>query len=270
MLIIQHLQLNRVSSSSANANCKVTVDGVTPLANGTLQMSYTCSGVSDHDSCHSSLDSACKGVAVQQTVSKCSSSDDTEAKSQTRTTAKKAAATTAAAKSGGASVDSHVCGSTDSTTVKGTITLKNCDQTVITAQKDTLCQALTSHVQSSGSSNAKTNVLIDGITKLIDGTLQMNYTCSGVGDHDSCQSSLKAATGSDSCQKIISQCSTDGSGTTAHNVQATTTTKKTADTTKAGTTTSKKPVTTAPGKSIYKKNSFVNDHFFSEINTTCN
>jgi hypothetical protein len=85
-----------------------------------------------------------------------------------------------------------------------------------------VCQTLASHVQSSSSSNANSKVSVDGITKNSDGTLSMAYTCSGAGDTTSAQSSLKSATSTDTCQKVISQCCSSQTGATTQKVEVTT------------------------------------------------
>ncbi len=68
------------SSSTANSNAAVSVDGITPLANGDLEIAYTCSGVGDHPTCQSSLNTVAKSPAIQQTVSKCSQSSASNSK----------------------------------------------------------------------------------------------------------------------------------------------------------------------------------------------
>ncbi|CAF1543560.1 unnamed protein product, partial [Adineta steineri] len=47
-----------------------------PLANGDLEVAYTCSGVKDHDSCKDSLHKACGSDALKATATKCTPSND--------------------------------------------------------------------------------------------------------------------------------------------------------------------------------------------------
>jgi hypothetical protein len=96
--ISQTLTSQVQAASPSNSKSQVNVNAVTDLGNGTLQMQYTCSDVSDHTSAQTSLNTACQGDAVKQTVAKCSQSDDTGSK----TTQKVAAATATTAKKEGA------------------------------------------------------------------------------------------------------------------------------------------------------------------------
>jgi hypothetical protein len=91
--------------------------------------------------------------------------------------------------------------------VQGTIIVKNADQTALTTQKDTIANTLTTHVQSASPSNAKSQVTVDTITKKDNGDLEMAYTCSGVGDHTSCQDSLHTAAQSDAIKQTVGKCS---------------------------------------------------------------
>ncbi len=85
------------SGCTANSNAVVSVNSVTQAANGDLQLTYTCSGVSDHDTCQQSLNTAAQSPAIQQTVGKCSQSSDTTSKPTQKPTAAPAATTKAAA-----------------------------------------------------------------------------------------------------------------------------------------------------------------------------
>jgi hypothetical protein len=106
-----------------------------------------------------------------------------------------------------ASVQSHTCSSTDEKTVQGTITVKNADKTAVTTQKDTIQQTLTSHVQSSSSSNSKCAVNVHTVTQKDNGDVEVHYTCSGVQDHASCQDSLHTASKSEAIQTTVGKCS---------------------------------------------------------------
>jgi len=226
------------SSCASNSKSQVSVNTVTQLNNGDLEVAYTCSGVSNHTSAQSALNTACQSDAINQTVSKCSSSSNTgsgaapksvvtttqkaaiqtstttkTAATQTSTTTKKAAQSTQPPVSSSstttktASVDSHSCSSTDSSTVQGIITLANADKTALTAQINTIANALTSHVQSSCASNSKSQVSIDTVNQLDNGNVQVAYTCSGVSNHSSAQSALNTACQSDTIKQTINKCS---------------------------------------------------------------
>jgi len=234
------------SSCTANSKAVVNVNAVTQSANGDLQVTYTCSGVSDHTTCQNSLDTAAKGAEIQQTVSKCSQSSNTNSgttqkptaaaatqkptaaaatqkpETQAPITAQKAAVTTQALVQSSTDnkntpcVASHTCSSTDSKTVQGTITVTNADHTALTAQTNTIANALTAHVQSSCTANSQAVVNVNTVTKSANGDLQVAYTCSGVSDHTTCQNSLNTAVQSDTIKQTVGQCSkSDNTGSTA-------------------------------------------------------
>jgi hypothetical protein len=247
------------SSCTANSKAVVNVNAVTKSANGDLQVTYTCSGVSDHTTCQNSLDTAAKGTEIQQTVSKCSQSSNTNSgtiqkptaaaaaaaatqkptaaaatqkptaaaatqkpETQAPITAQKAAVTIQALVQSSTDnkntpcVASHTCSSTDSKTVQGTITVTNADHTALTAQTNTIANALTAHVQSSCTANSKAVVNVSAVTKSANGDLQVAYTCSGVSDHTTCQNSLNTAVQSDTIKQTVGQCSkSDNTGSTA-------------------------------------------------------
>jgi hypothetical protein len=92
-ILTTHVQ----SGCTANSNAVVNVNSVTKAANGDLQLTYTCSGVSDHDTCQQSLNTAAQSPAIQQTVGKCSQSSDTTSKPTQKPTAAPAPTTTKAA-----------------------------------------------------------------------------------------------------------------------------------------------------------------------------
>jgi hypothetical protein len=259
------------SSCSSNSKSQVTVDTVTELDNGDLEVAYTCSGVSNHTLAQSSLNTACQSDTIKQTVGKCSQSGGSASQTTQKTAAaatpaatqkpaaaatpaatqkpaaaatpaatqKPAAATPAAtqkpaaaappaatqkpaapatpskqeevtpatATKSTASVASHTCSSTDEKTVQGTIILTNADKTAVTTQTDTIVQTLTSHVQSSSSSNSNCQVKVDTVTQKDNGNVEVGYTCSGVKDHTSCQNSLHTACQSDAIKDTVAQCS---------------------------------------------------------------
>jgi hypothetical protein len=100
------------SSCAGNSKSQVSVNTVTQLDNGDLEVAYTCSGVSDHTSAQGSLHNASQCDEIKQTVSKCSKTDSDSSKStqkssvagtekaatQASTTAKKLAESTKAGK----------------------------------------------------------------------------------------------------------------------------------------------------------------------------
>jgi hypothetical protein len=85
------------SGCTANSNAVVSVNSVTKAANGDLQLTYTCSGVSDHDTCQQSLNTAAQSPVIQQTIGKCSQSSDTTSKTTQKPPAAPAATTKAPA-----------------------------------------------------------------------------------------------------------------------------------------------------------------------------
>ncbi|CAF4362441.1 unnamed protein product, partial [Adineta steineri] len=74
--IVKTLTDHVTAASPDNHACSAKVDTVKPLANGALEIAYTCSGVKDHDSCQDSLHKACGSDAMKDTATKCTPSND--------------------------------------------------------------------------------------------------------------------------------------------------------------------------------------------------
>jgi len=85
---------DHVQSSSSNVKSQTTVDTVKQLANGSLEVAYTCSGVIDHSAAQSSLHAAIESLTMKETVGKCSQyhGDATNRKIETAATIGKSGA----------------------------------------------------------------------------------------------------------------------------------------------------------------------------------
>jgi hypothetical protein len=102
------------SSAPANSNSKVSCDSVKALPNGDHEVSYTCTGVSDHISAQGTLNKTCQGEVIKPIVGQCSHSDNTAP-----ATTKKVAENTTEGKKMLASL-SHNCEFIDSSVIKVT------------------------------------------------------------------------------------------------------------------------------------------------------
>ena len=100
-------------------------------------------------------------------------------------------------------IDSHACSSTDTDTVQGKIVVKNGDRDALEGKKREIATALASHLKASSASNANSEVIVDQVTQLANGDLEMAYTCSGVSDHDSAQNSLQAGANSVELEQAV-------------------------------------------------------------------
>ncbi|CAF4159037.1 unnamed protein product, partial [Adineta steineri] len=205
------------AASPDNHACSAKVDTVKPLANGDLEVAYTCSGVKDHDSCKGSLDTACGSPAMKDTVDKCS-----HANAQTTKAASKDAKTTEAAKAPApaktteaakapapgkpAPVIDHQCESKGDDKVTGTIVINDCNHESLAPHTDTIVKTLTDHVTAASPDNHACSAKVDTVKPLANGALEIAYTCSGVKDHDSCQDSLHKACGSDAMKDTATKC----------------------------------------------------------------
>ena len=65
----------KVQSDSQNSKSQVQVNDVKKSPDGTLSLTYQCSGVSDHDTAKKTLNNACQHDDVKQTIVKATQND---------------------------------------------------------------------------------------------------------------------------------------------------------------------------------------------------
>ena len=234
-------------SAPTNNKCQVNIDQVKQLDNGDHEISYTCTGVNDHESAKSSLHAGCGSAELKQTVEKCSHSPITLPKLPSllpilkpaiakqlpieQSNDKKGDAKPVGNKQPepstrgdqqtdqnqgqgshlvdqtAATISLHTCSSLDSKTVQGKIVMKNADLDALKGQHEAICKTLTSHVQRSAPTNNKCQVNIDQVKQLDNGDHEISYTCTGVNDHESAKSSLHAGCGSAELKQTVLKCS---------------------------------------------------------------
>ncbi|CAF4175521.1 unnamed protein product, partial [Adineta steineri] len=277
-------------ASTANKGCSTSVQSVTTLPTGDLEIAYTCTGVKDADSCKTALGTAAASPALATTVSKCASSNAQPAAKPAAAAApapaaaakpvaapapaaapkaapapapaakaapaaaapKPASATLAKVATGATTALQHTCSATDSSTVKGTITVSGCDHDAVSAQTSSISTTLTNHVTQASTANKGCAAKVDGITPLANGDLEIAYTCTGVKDADSCTGSLNTACQSADMKNTVDKCSHSNVQASTKSAPATTAAKK-AETPAPTTAAAKKAETPAPTTAAAKK-----------------
>jgi hypothetical protein len=104
------------------------------------------------------------------------------------------------------------------TSLKGTIVVSNCDKDSISQSKNTLSNQLTQKVQSD-TSNSKSQVQVNTVTELSDGTLALDYECTGVSDHNAAKNTLNNGVKQDDIKDTISKSSKTGAPQTVKSNQ---------------------------------------------------
>ena len=127
-----------------------------------------------------------------------------------------------------ASIDSHMVVAKSATALKGTMVLSNSDQSSVDQSKGALSDKLTEKVQA-GTGNSNSIVSVSDVRQLDDGTLALDYECTGVSDTGSAKDSLNNAVKQDDVKETIRK-----------TTKAAATTKVTA-----------KPVTTQTSRTIF-------------------
>jgi len=99
--------------------------------------------------------------------------------------------------------------------------VSNCDKASLSQSKDTLSNQLTQKVKAD-KQNANSNVQVNEVRELSDGTLAVDYECHGVSDQDTAKNTLNTAVKHDDIKKTIGKSSkTDVSSTTQSKQQTT-------------------------------------------------
>jgi hypothetical protein len=92
------------------------------------------------------------------------------------------------------------------TSLKGTIVVSNCDKDSISQSTNTLSNQLTQKVQSD-TSNSNSKVKVNTVTELSDGTLALDYECTGVSDQNAAKNTLNNAVTHDDVKDTIAKSS---------------------------------------------------------------
>ncbi|CAF3421354.1 unnamed protein product, partial [Rotaria sp. Silwood2] len=102
--------------------------------------------------------------------------------------------------------------------LKGTIVVSNCDKESLSQSKDTLSDTLTQKVQT-GTKNSNSQVQVNQIRELSDGTLALDYECTGVSDQKTAKSALNTAVQQDDVKQTIVQSSKSDASNTGDSKQ---------------------------------------------------
>ncbi len=129
------------SSAPANSNSKVSCDSVKALPNGDHEVSYTCTGVSDHVSAQGTLNKTCQGEVIKPIVGQCSHSGDAAS-----ATTKKVAESSTEGKKMLASV-SHSCEFIDSSVIKITRIANSTNMKTLEWRKNTILKRFRCFIQ---------------------------------------------------------------------------------------------------------------------------
>ena len=90
----------------------------------------------------------------------------------------------------------------NATALKGTMVLSNSDPSSVAQSKDALSDKLTEKVQA-GSGNSNSVVSVNDVRQLDDGTLALDYECTGVSNTGSAKDSLNNAVKQDDVKDTI-------------------------------------------------------------------
>lgn len=121
-----------------------------------------------------------------------------------------------------AQIDSHLVVSKNETALKGTMVLLNSDAQSAQQSKDALAKTLTQQVQKD-TQNSNSQVEMSDIVELDDGTLVLDYICSGVSDKDAAKKTLNEAVKKDEVKQVISNTAKPSATTQSQPKQPTTT-----------------------------------------------
>ncbi|CAF4120378.1 unnamed protein product, partial [Rotaria sp. Silwood2] len=102
--------------------------------------------------------------------------------------------------------------------LKGTIVVSNCDKESLSQSKDTLSDTLTQKVQTD-TKNSNSQVQVNQIRELSDGTLALDYECTGVSDQKTAKSALNTAVQQDDVKQTIVQSSKSDASNTGDSKQ---------------------------------------------------
>ena len=94
--------------------------------------------------------------------------------------------------------------------LKGTMVLSNSDQATLNQNKEALSQTLTDQLQAD-SKNSNSKVAVNDVRPLSDGTLALDYECTGVSDGETAKQTLHKAVQGDDVKKAIGKSATNGS-----------------------------------------------------------
>ena len=117
-----------------------------------------------------------------------------------------------------AKVASHSVVSKDSKSMTGTMLLSDVDKTSLTKNKEELSKTLTQKLQGD-TKNGNSKVSVNDVRELSDGTLALDYECSGVSDHDTAKKTLNKVVQKDTDLKKTIEKSAKLSATTAKSQQ---------------------------------------------------
>jgi pimeloyl-CoA synthetase len=117
-------------------------------------------------------------------------------------------------------ITSHQVIATDQKNLKGTMVLSNTDKDSLTKNKDELSNTLTQNLQADAK-NANSNVKVNEVKELSDGTFALDYECTGVSDQETAKKTLNKAVKQDDVKKTIVKSSKNGATTAKAEQKAT-------------------------------------------------
>ncbi len=117
-------------------------------------------------------------------------------------------------------IASHQVIATDQKNLKGTMVLSNTDKDSLTKNKDELSNTLTQNLQADAK-NANSNVKVNEVKELSDGTFALDYECTGVSDQETAKKTLNKAVKQDDVKKTIVKSSKNGATTAKAEQKAT-------------------------------------------------
>jgi len=100
------------------------------------------------------------------------------------------------------------------------LALSNTDKDSLTKNKDELSNTLTQNLQADAK-NVNSNVKVNEIKELSDGTLALDYECTGVSDQEIAKKTLDKAVKQDDVKKTIVKSSKNGATTAKAEQKAT-------------------------------------------------
>ncbi|CAF3654785.1 unnamed protein product, partial [Adineta steineri] len=100
------------------------------------------------------------------------------------------------------SVDSHVVVS-NGKSLTGTVVVKNTDTHSMTNSKDAVCKSLQDKVQAADKNNAASQVKVNEVRDLGDGTFAIDYECTHSNNQDAAKTALNTAVKHDDVKTII-------------------------------------------------------------------
>jgi len=109
----------------------------------------------------------------------------------------------------------------NTTSLKGTMVVSNCDKDSLSQSKDTLSNQLTQKVQAD-TKNSNSKVQVNEVRQLSDGTLAIDYQCQDVSDQETAKKTLNDAVQQDDIKKTIQKSSKNDVSSTTKSKQQTT------------------------------------------------